>query len=95
MLYERVKQLCTQNNVTIAGLEKKLNFGNGTISNWDKVNPSIEKVKKVARYFEMSIDELLNDSELTTEAKEIAKLYDSYSDEKKNLIKCYMSLIEK
>ena len=95
MLYNRVKELCIRNNITISKLEKLLSFGNGTIGNWDKVNPSIEKVKKVARYFGMSIDELLNDSELTTEAKEIAKLYDSYSDEKKNLIKCYMSLIEK
>ncbi|RDU23185.1 helix-turn-helix domain-containing protein [Anaerosacchariphilus polymeriproducens] len=59
-LLEKVKNLCAENSITLAKLEKTLNFGNGTLSRWDDSSPSGEKLSKVAEYFNVSVDFLLN-----------------------------------
>lgn len=56
---ERVKKLAKNKGLTISKLEKELAFGNGTIRNWDKNSPSIDKIQKVADYFNVSTDYLL------------------------------------
>lgn len=95
MLYDRVKQLCTSEGTTITELERTLKFGNGTIHNWDKSNPSIEKAMAVAEYFGIGLDELVSELRIPTkESRNMAARIDLYTEEQKNLIKCYMSLIE-
>lgn len=56
---ELIKQLATERKITIAELERKLGIANGTIGKWDKQNPSIEPLKKLADYFDVSVDYLL------------------------------------
>ncbi|MGL9999658.1 MULTISPECIES: helix-turn-helix domain-containing protein [Enterococcus] len=56
---DRIKQLAIQQKITIAELERKLNIANGTIGKWDKQNPSIEPLKKLADYFNVTTDYLL------------------------------------
>lgn len=58
-LLDRVKNLCTEYSITLAKLEKTLNFGNGTLSRWDDSSPSGEKLYKVAGYFSVTVDYLL------------------------------------
>lgn len=58
-LVERIQKLCSSKNTTLVGLEREIGLGRGTIRNWDKNSPSIDKLQKVAKYFEVSIDELL------------------------------------
>lgn len=58
-LIKRIKLLCTQAGITISKIERELNFGRGSIYNWDKNSPSVDKVQKVAGYFNVSIDYLL------------------------------------
>ena len=95
MLYYRIKQLCIDNGITIAELERILGFGNGTIRNWDKVNPSVEKVRLVAEHFGIGVDFLLSNKDIPSkEAQEMAIRFDNYTEEQRNLIRCYMSLIE-
>lgn len=55
----RIKDLCFEKAMSIAALEKQLGFGNGSVYRWDKNSPTIEKVAKVADYFNVSIDYLL------------------------------------
>ena len=45
--------------MTIAELERKLDFSQGSISKWDKQSPSSERLQKVANYFSVSTDYLL------------------------------------
>jgi transcriptional regulator with XRE-family HTH domain len=45
--------------MSIPKLEKELNLGNGAIYKWDKSSPSIDKLQKVAEYFNVSTDYLL------------------------------------
>ena len=56
MLYEKVAALCQNNNVTIAKLERECEMGNGTVRGWKNSSPSIENLKKVADYFEITVD---------------------------------------
>lgn len=58
-LVENIKSLCDTKGISIPKLEKELEFGRGSIYNWEKSSPSIDKVKKVADYFNVSVDRVL------------------------------------
>lgn len=95
MLYDRVKQLCTNEGITITELERTLKFGNGTIHNWDKSDPSVGKAVAVAKYFGVGLDTLVLQTDFPSrECRNMAARLEGYTDEQKNLIRCYMSLIE-
>ena len=59
MLLDRVKELSKEKRITIAELERKLDFAQGSISKWNKQSPSSERLQKVADYFDVSADYLL------------------------------------
>lgn len=95
MLLERIKELCNSEGITITELERILNFGNGTIHNWDIKNPSLEKVRAVAEHFGVGIDFLVSDLQIPSkESRELAMKFEKFTDEQKNLVRCYMFLIE-
>lgn len=72
LLYQRVKLLCSEHNITINKLESELRFAPSTIQKWKSVNsPSISKVVEVANYFNVSIDYLLGRTEIKGSADEI------------------------
>lgn len=79
-IYENIRYLCKTKNISIARLEKELSLGNGTIRNWNESSPSIDRVIKVADYFNVSLDYLLNrqasaaDADALELAEEIKKL---------------------
>lgn len=58
-LRDKIKELATQRKISVAELERVLGFGNGSISKWNKQSPSTEKLKKVADYFDVSLDYLV------------------------------------
>ncbi|GAA4827784.1 hypothetical protein GCM10023310_00550 [Paenibacillus vulneris] len=58
-LVENIKALCSQNGLSVLKLEKELRFGRGSIYNWDKNSPSVDKVQKVAKYFKVSLNHVL------------------------------------
>lgn len=62
-LLGQIKKLCMRDSTTLAKLEKTLNFGNGTLSRWGVSSPSIDKIQKVANYFNVSIDYLIGNEE--------------------------------
>ena len=61
MILKKIDELAKQHDMSITALEKKLSFGNGTIRSWDKCSPSIEKLKKVADYFGVTVDYFLKE----------------------------------
>lgn len=58
-LVQKIKELTNEKGITLAQLERTLNFSNGSIARWNKSSPSIDKVDKVAKYFNISLDYLL------------------------------------
>jgi len=59
-LKSRIKNLANEHEISLTVLESKLGFGNGTITKWDKTTPNADKLNKVAQYFGVSMDYLLN-----------------------------------
>lgn len=62
-LLNKVKLLCDQHGETLASLERKMNFGNGTIRRWDNTIPSGDRLAKIADFFNVSVDYLLGREE--------------------------------
>lgn len=62
-LRERVKELANNKGLSLPNLESELGFGSGTIVKWDKSTPNVDKLKKVADYFGVSIDYLVTGKE--------------------------------
>lgn len=54
-----IRRLCKEHDVNIAYLEKQLGIGAGTISRWNKANPSLDKIVGIAKYFHVSVDDLI------------------------------------
>lgn len=62
LIYENIKRLCAEKNVTICSLEKSCGIANGTIGKWENKNssPRVETLMKIANFFGVSLDELVN-----------------------------------
>lgn len=61
MIYENVVSLCKKNGISIARLEIETGIGNGTIGRWKSSSPSVERLKKVADFFHVTVDSLISD----------------------------------
>ena len=58
-MYEKIQKLCAKQGTTVKELERKVGFGNGTISKWKESVPSVLNLKKVADELGTTIDELI------------------------------------
>ena len=63
MLYDNVKRLCDEHKISVSALERTLNFPRSSICKWNENEPGIRKVQKVADYFGVSIEKLLESYE--------------------------------
>ena len=55
-IYEKIKELCSEKNVTVTGLERELGFSRGSLCKIDTHKPSAEKLGKIANYFGVQAD---------------------------------------
>lgn len=96
MLLNKIKQLCNQNDITVAELEKILVFGNGTICKWNSSSPSIDKVRAVANHFGVTVDSLINDdAEIPLEeALNTANEYLTLNPTQMGMVKLYISILK-
>lgn len=67
MLYDNVKILCAEKNISVGQLEKELGFSNGSICKWNENEPGIRKVQKVANYLQVPIEKLLEEPNLAAQ----------------------------
>lgn len=63
LLYDNIKKLCRKKGISISGLEKALDFPRSYICKWNENEPGIRKVQKVANFLEVSIEELLEQTD--------------------------------
>ena len=61
MILKKILNLLEEKDLSLSQLEKQCGLGNGTIRGWDKSDPSISNVKKVADYFGVDINYFLED----------------------------------
>lgn len=76
-IYSRIRELASQHKISLAELERSLQFSNGIISTWKSSNPSIDKISKVANYFDVSTDYLLGN---TDDSSQVSQKSDDDSD---------------
>lgn len=57
----RLRELCAERGVSIAELERRTDTGNGVIARWTVNIPRSNKLKAVADYLGVTMEELLTD----------------------------------
>ena len=55
-----------KNKISIAKLDRDTGLGNATIRGWARSSPTVDKLKAVADYFGVTVDELLQETEPIT-----------------------------
>lgn len=58
-LKENIRRYSKEKGVPVYKLEEEIGVSKGSISKWDDVKPSVDKVKSAADYLGVSIEELL------------------------------------
>ncbi|WP_439443640.1 helix-turn-helix domain-containing protein [Listeria aquatica] len=58
-LFDRVKKLADEQHISLKELGSKLNIGENAIYQWKKRTPGIDKIEKVADFFNVSTDYLI------------------------------------
>ena len=58
--YDRIEELRKNRGISQGSLEKELGFSNGSFSKWKNSMPTPERLKKLADYFEVSVDYLVS-----------------------------------
>lgn len=54
-----VAKLCSERNITITELERRLGFGQGSIGKWKDSTPKVDKIIAIANYFNVTTDYIM------------------------------------
>ncbi len=106
-VYLIVKKLCEERGEKIGDVEAALGLGKKTIYSWNNSSPSVDKVKRIADYFGVSINYMLGieddhtentqaePAELTDEEQRLLGLYNSLSVKNRFLLDELLSSLVK
>lgn len=61
MIFDNIRRLCRERGISITKLEDDLGFARSYVCKWNRNEPGIRKVQKVADYLGVSIEELLRE----------------------------------
>lgn len=77
-IVERIKNLCDNKNTSIKALEREIEISNGSIRHWNEKSPAVERVLRVANYFNVSVEWLLTGKESNELSDEETKLLELF-----------------
>lgn len=60
MLFDAVKTICEEKNLSIYKLEKEAKLSKGSICKWNNSVPSADKLQRVAKILKVKINTLLD-----------------------------------
>lgn len=63
MLYDKIKEVAKTKSLSIYRIERDLGFSNGSLRKWNNSTPSATSLKKVANYLNVTLDDLLEETE--------------------------------
>ncbi len=58
MIYDKIKKICEEKGISVGSVEKQAGLGNGTISKWNKSNPTIDNLQAVANVLKVNVNKL-------------------------------------
>lgn len=79
-ILDRIKNLADSRNISLAELERRTGLSSGSITKWNKSSPSIDKVKLIADFFNVTTDELIGSEqakETSYTETDLAKMVDN------------------
>lgn len=91
----RLRELRKSNNVSQQKLSKYLNFGYTAIANYEsgRNQPSLDTVKKIAQYFDVTVDYLIGasdypkrESDITDKESELLGIFRRINEEEKEAL---------
>ena len=62
-LKDKIQNLCDKQGITFKELGDSLGIGNGVIARWSKSSPSVHTLNNVAKYFNVSLDYLMKETD--------------------------------
>lgn len=68
LLLDNIRRLAKKAGVSMTEVEAKAGLGKKTIWRWATISPSADKLKRVADYFGVTVDELLCEPDASDEA---------------------------
>lgn len=60
MVFANISDLCKKKGISIARLERECGLGNATVRGWAKSSPTSDRLKLVADYLGVTVDDLLS-----------------------------------
>lgn len=60
MIYDKIVSYCEEKGMSIMAFEKMCDLSNGTVGKWkdEKLNPSLESIRKIVKATEIPFEEL-------------------------------------
>lgn len=62
-MLHKIKELCREQGITVAELERLAEITPKTVTKWDETMPAADKLARVARVLHTTVEELLQDPE--------------------------------
>lgn len=61
MIYEKIKKIADEKGISIRKIEIETGTTLGSIYHWNEIKPSVDKVLKVAKYLDVTVEKLLEE----------------------------------
>ena len=90
LMYQMIKKLCSDRKITMSELASQIGISKSTISRWNNDNsPSLDTAKKIADYFDVSLDYLLernttSETQVDSNIMSIQRAYESMDSNKRS-----------
>lgn len=106
MIYEKIKEILEEKNITFYQLSKDTGITEATFSTWKykKTNPNVKTLNILAKYLGISVNDLLDEKKIEISDEEIKtnkeknKIYNSFkelNEENQNIIKKLINALKK
>jgi len=65
VFFDKIRALAEEKGISIYKLEKDAELSKGSICKWNENIPSVDKIQRVAKLLGVTVDSLLEDSQVT------------------------------
>lgn len=69
-ILDRIKILAKKKQISLAEIERRTGLSSGSITKWNKNVPSVDKLERVAKLFNVSLDYLVGGSDYANALKD-------------------------